>query len=183
MRSAALIVVAFTLQAGTALGQVESGPEAGTAPKSFKTFVVVGERPENSVDFIAERAEKSTIYLFIPAGKWSRPVARFVKKLDEALEKGVEGEAEAVSIAVWVTPEPASSKEYLPRAQQSLMFNKTTLSVFEGNAFGPEGWSLNDSADVTAVVVKRGKVVKSLGLISANETVVKDVLDVLTAKK
>ena len=165
-----------------AVGQVESGPAPGSTPKPFSVFVVTGDQADQISDLVATRKELPTVFLFVPKEKWDRPVARFVKILDAELEKGVEGAEGAAVVAVWVTDDPAASKEYLPRAQQSLMFKKTPLTVFEDSKFGPEGWSLNDSAHLTAVVVRGGRVVKSFGFQSVNETDVPDVVKLLKAK-
>jgi hypothetical protein len=42
--------------------------------------------------------------------------------------------------------------------------------VFPGDANGPDGWSLNPSARVTAVVSSGGKVKSAFGFGSVNET-------------
>ena len=149
--------------------QVESGPLAGEVPKPFKASVAVGDKAETTVDCAAERAAKPTVYLFVPGERWTRPVARFLHTIDKALETG-EGAEGATAVAVWLTEDPAKFKENLPRVQQSLKFKKTTLAVYEPSKFGPEGWSINDAADVTAVIVSGGKVIKSLAIESAGET-------------
>jgi hypothetical protein len=176
------ILVVFGGFSSQALAQVESGPPAGTAPKPFSVFVVTGDEADKTSDPVAKRKDLPTVYLFVPREKWDRPAARFIKTLDAELEKGIEGAEGAAAIAIWVTDEPAASKEYLPRAQQSLMLMKTPLTVFEGSKFGPEGWSLNDAAHLTAVVVRGGRVIKSIGFESLNETKVPDVIEFLKAK-
>ena len=51
-----------------------------------------------------------------------RPMARFMRKLDETLLKESE---EVYIVAVWLTDDVDKTKGYLPRAQQSLKFQNT----------------------------------------------------------
>jgi hypothetical protein len=53
------------------------------------------------------------------------------------------------------------------------------LAVYRGEGSGPAEWGVNPQAAVTVVVAKQGRVVRSLGYESVNETAVKDVVAVL----
>ncbi len=86
-------------------------------------------------------------------------------------------------VAVWLTDNPDKSKAYLPIAQRSIRLQKTPLAVFEGGKNGPDGWSINDMAGLTAVVVREGKVVFSKGYLSLNETDVPKVVEALKPPK
>jgi hypothetical protein len=141
----------------------------------LKVAVVTGDHAGEALDLVADRAAKPTVYVFIQADKWDRPMALFLKTLD----RDMEGLTDARSLAVWLSEDVAKSKEYLPRAQQSLQFGRTDLTVFDGDKFGPPGWSVGPDAHLTAVVVKDGKVVAKFGHVSVNETDVPAVLKAL----
>jgi hypothetical protein len=79
-------------------------------------------------------------------------------------------------VAVWLTDDADKSKEYLPKIAQ--YFKGAVLSVFGGTA-GPKDWAINPDAHLTAVVAHKGKVVKSFGYVSLNETDVPAVVKTL----
>lgn len=118
--------------------QVTSGPAAGTEVTGFKVRAITGEHADKDVDYLQTRADKTTVFLLIAADKWDRPIARYFKALDKAIADGTEGTAGVEVVAVWLTPDVAKSKEYLPKAQQSLKFEHTALVVFPGAAQGPK---------------------------------------------
>jgi hypothetical protein len=159
--------------------QMASGPNVGATVKGFKVLAATGEKVGNEVDFVAERKDRPTVYLFVQAENWSRPVARFMFTLDEELAKGIEGADDAATVAIWLTDDANPVKDYLPRVQDSLQLKKTTLTLFEGRKAGPADWSINDQAYLTAVVVRGGTVVSSRGYLSINETDVPDVVKTL----
>ena len=146
---------------------VSSGPDQGKKVPPLKVFDATGPNKDKEIDYAAERKAKPTIYLFIQADKWDRPMARFVRKLDEALQK--EGEDSAL-VAVWLTDNPDKTKEYSPVAQQSLQLQKTTLTCFTGEKVGPKDWNINADAHLTAAVTTKGKVAATFGYRSINET-------------
>src|SRR5205085_464985 len=116
------------------------------------------------------------------ARDWDRPLARFVKTLDEALAKGVNGATDAEAVAVWLTENREKSQKYLPLAQQSLNFTKTTLAVFDGDANGPLDWNLDGDMHATAVVVREGKAVQTFEFKSVNAGDLPRVVEALKKK-
>jgi hypothetical protein len=173
----ALAAVAVLLAATSALAdKVESGPEAGAVVPALKVFDVTGPHADKELDYAADRKDRPTVYLFVVADKWERPVARFLKKLDEQVAK----HADARAVAVWLTDDPDATKRYLPLVQQSLKFDATALTYYPVAKKTPDGWGLNLEAGVTAVVVNKGKVTASFGLRSATEA---DVAMVMKALK
>src|SRR5947209_3051959 len=105
------------LLAAPAWGQeVPSGLDRGKGVPALKVFDATGPHQGKEVDYQAERKAKPTVYVFVQADKWDRPMARFLRKLDEAVRKESE---EAFVVAVWLTDNAAKTKEYLPLAQQS----------------------------------------------------------------
>ena len=120
------LVLAAVLLVPPAWGQdVTSGPEKGKGVPALKVFDATGTHKDKEVDYAAERKGKQTVFVFIQADKWDRPMARFLKQLDEAVQKEVEG---GYVVAVWLTDSPDKTKEYLPVAQQSLQFQSTALT-------------------------------------------------------
>jgi hypothetical protein len=155
---------------------VASGPEKGKAVPPLKVFAATGPHQDQDVDYAKERGAKATVFLFIPADKWSRPLARFLKQLDEATVKVGE---DAAVVAVWLTDDPAKTKAYLPVAQNSLQLQATALTCFTGDKEGPKGWGINADAHATAVVTAKGRVAAVFGYRSVNETAVPAVRDAL----
>ena len=168
-----LFAVALIFTPAAARADVESGPKAGEKVPELKVFAVIGPVENKEVDYAAERKDAPTVYLFVQTEHWSRPVARFLKVLDGKLG---ETDDKARAVAVWVGGDADKNKEYLPKANQSLSFDKTALTVFTGDKGGPNNWGINSDAHLTAVVVSKGKVVKSFAFVSVNETDVRGVI-------
>lgn len=163
-----LVVLGF---AGFTWAQdVASGPERGADLPALKVFDATGPHQGQEVNYAAERKGKPTVYLFIQADKWDRPMARFVRTLDEAVQKD-----DAFVVAVWLTDDVDKAKQYLPLAQQSLQLQKTALTCFPGERAGPQGWNINADAHLTAVVSKGPKAERTFGYQSLNETNVPEV--------
>lgn len=160
--------------------QADSGPAEGNEVAPLKVDAVAGVVSGETKDFAAERKALPTIYVFVQADKFDRPVARFLKVLDQELGKD---RPDVQVIAVWLTEDVAKSKEYLPRAQMSINLSQTVWSVYDGDKSGPKGWNIDVAAHVTAVVADGTKVVKSFDYRSVNDTVVPEVLKKLPAKK
>lgn len=160
-----LNLAAVTLATGVAAADVESGPKAGEKVTELKVHVVSGTSEGKEIDYAADRKDAPTVYLFVNAERFSRPIHRYIKTLDGKLP-GVSDQVKAV--AVWVGGEADKSKEFLPKIKQ--YYDHTALTVFGGDANGPNGWGVNATAHLTVVVAHRGKVVKSFAYESVNDT-------------
>jgi hypothetical protein len=152
---------------GVARGEVESGPRPESKIEVLKVFAVTGDSAGKDIDFAAERKDKPTIFIFVQAEKWDRPMARYLRALDEGLAASTDG---AHLVAIWLTKDVDKAKEYLPKAQESLKLSHAALTVYLGDTRGPDGWAINTDAHCTAVVVRGQKVVASIGYRSVNET-------------
>jgi hypothetical protein len=164
----------------TSLAYAASGPAEKSDVPALKVDAVAGLVTGETKDFAAERKDMPTIYVFVQADKFDRPIGRFLKVLDQELGKD---RPDVQVIAVWLTDDVQKSKEYLPRAQMSISLTQTVWSVYTGDKAGPTGWNIDVASSVTAVVADGMKVIKSFEYISVNDTVVPDVLKVLPAKK
>jgi hypothetical protein len=151
--------------------QVESGPKVGEKVPALKVSVVVGELEGKEVDIVGERKELPTAYLLVNADKFSRPMARFLRDLDGKL---ADVDEKASAVAVWVGGDFDKNKSYLPKAQQSLKFGKLSLAAV---AEEPKDWNFNADAHLTAVLTAKGKVVKTVGFVSVNDTDVKPLVE------
>ncbi|HWY85717.1 MAG TPA: hypothetical protein VNX28_03280 [Gemmataceae bacterium] len=171
MKSLTVLSVIFVTSLACAQ-DVASGPDKGKKVPPLKVFDATGPNQGKEVDYTAERKEMPTVYVFVQADKWTRPIARFLVKLDEAVLK--EGRDASV-IAVWLTDGPDKTKKYLPLAQQSLKFQTTALTCYTGDKSGPERWGINGDAHLTVVVTNEKKVAAVFGYISTNETAVPQV--------
>jgi hypothetical protein len=156
------------LAAGLARADVGSGPKEGEKVAALRVYAVTGEPKDKEVDYAGLRKDGPTVYVFVSAKDFGRPMFRFLRKLVEDL--GDDG----LVVAVWLTDDVDKSKEYLPNISQYL--KGAALTVFGGTA-GPNAWALNPDAHLTAVVAHKGKVVKSFGYVSLNETDAPDVVE------
>ena len=145
---------------------LKSGPDNGEKVPELKVYDATGEHKEKDVDYAALRKDKPTIYVFVQADKWSRPMNRFLKTLDESVKKN-DGD---YIVAVWLTDKADESKEYLPRLQQSVKYEATALTCYTGEKAGPKGWNINADAHLTVVVVNKGKVAATRAYQAINET-------------
>lgn len=145
----------------------------------LKVWAVTGSHAGNAVDYVAERKDQTTVYLFVNGATWDRPIGRYLKVLDTKLAEGVKKSEDAQVIAVWLSDDAAKGKEYLPKAQQSLKLTRTDWTVFEGEKAGPEGWNVDVADHLTAVVVRGGKEIDRFKYKSTNDTDVPDVIKAL----
>ncbi|TXT37959.1 MAG: hypothetical protein FD138_509 [Planctomycetota bacterium] len=174
------LVIAVVLSSSSAWADVASGPGEGNVVEKFKVTVVAGESSGKELDFVTERKEKPTVFVFVSADKFSRPMARFIKVLDDKLKAE---RTDVDIVAVWLTDDVTKSKDYLPKAFESLKTSRTAWSVFAGEKTGPNNWGINPDADITVVVSDGAKAKFSKGYRSINETEVPKVFETLPAKK
>jgi hypothetical protein len=169
-----LSAVASLSFVASAWADVNSGPAVGTEMQELTVFGVTGDVQNEEVDFVAQREGNPTLYCFVPADKWNRQTARLMKALDDRIS---EVDPEAAIVAVWLTEDPDASKEYLPRAQQSLQLENTSLAVDTSDPLGPLEWAVNLNADFTVIVVQDGQVKRTFGFVSANDTLADTVIE------
>jgi hypothetical protein len=160
---------------------IASGPKVGEAVPALKVYAVVGAVEDKEVDYAGDRKDKPTIYVFVKAKdgaipEGGRPAGRFMKELDKVVKNVSD---DAYIVAVWLTDDQEKTKEYLPRIQQSLRFENTGLSYFQGEKSGPNEWGINSDAHVTVVVTNKQKVAATFGYMSLNETDVPKVEEAL----
>lgn len=177
MRSVFPIVVALVFVASSDVrADIESGPNVGTAVGELKVFATTGDHAGKEVDFAKDRGAKPTVYVFIPYDRFDRPLARMLKALEKS---AIDAGNDASVVTVFLADDEAAAKERLPKVQMSLQFTSNPLVVFPSMKQGPEGWQVNTDAQVTALVVKDGKVAAKFGYRSANETVVPEIAEAL----
>ncbi|MEX2139414.1 MAG: hypothetical protein WD894_09145 [Pirellulales bacterium] len=176
----ACLIAAILVIAQCAWADVDSGPTPGEKVPPLKVLAVVvdgetkeSENKETQADLSKERAEKPTLYLFVRADRFTRPVARTMKTLDQEVDK-LGGETKLV--AVWLTDDKQKTKDYLPTAQRVLDFDATTLALHPDLTTGPEHWGINSDADLTVVVTGDKKVAARFGFVAPNERVTRQVL-------
>lgn len=173
---AILMLAAVALLPLAARADVTSGPKAGDKAEEFKAFGTVGLVEGKEANYVKDRKDEPTVYVFVQHEFWGRPMGRFLKTLDKDAK---DAHDKSAVVAVWLSEKPEDLKTHLPRVQMSLNFANTSLGVFEGEKTGPNGWSINPDANATVVVVNGGKVVESIPLTSVNETDVKKVVESL----
>lgn len=174
------LLLVFALTSRCVFADVVSGPGEGNKLEPLKVVVVAGESSGKELDFVAERKDKPTVFVLVVADKFSRPMARFIKVLDDKLKAE---RADVDIVAVWLTDDVVKSKDYLPKAFMSLKTERTAWSVFPGEKTGPNNWDINADADITVVVSDGAKAKFSKGYRSINETEVPKVFESLPAKK
>lgn len=159
---------------------VQSGLTADSKVPALKVVAATGDQAGQEADFAAQRKDKPTIYIFVPSDKFDRPMARFIKTVDQTLASQ---RNDVQIIAVWLPDDVAQSKEYLPRAQNSLNLSQTVLAVHPGGKGGAGDWGINPDAHITVVVAEGGKVSASFGFISVNETNAPAIIEKLKPKQ
>ena len=169
MRSSPLcLLIVFLLVLSGRAGDLASGPEKKTKIPELKVYDATGVHKEEVVDYAADRKDRLTVFLFVSAAKFDRPMNRFMKTLDRVVKDKFE---HAYVVAVWLTEDVHKTKEFLPRVQQSVQYEVTALTVFaDKDTAGPKGWNVNSDAHLTAVIANKGKVVDTFGYRSLNET-------------
>jgi hypothetical protein len=175
MRAGVILVTALLFGPPSRAGDVESGPAKGEKVQPFQVHALNGDHMGKDVDFIAERKDALTVFVFVHADKWDRPMFRYLKKLDDSVQKDF---PKAAVVAVWLTDKQEAAKEYLPKIDR--YFTATLLTCFPGEKGGPKGWGLNLDAHATTVVAAKGRVAARFGYRSVNET---DAAAVLRALK
>src|SRR5262245_19145663 len=168
------------LVSGAVIAQTESGPKAGTKIEPLQVHVTTGDDAGKKRDLGAEAKKKPVVFVFVQADKWDRPMARFLKELDKKISAD---RNDVIIAAVWLTDDVDKSKDYLPKAQQSIQLEKTLWTVFPGEKSGPKGWDINNDAHMTVVITDAGKIGHSAGYMSVNETDVRGVMQKLPKKK
>ena len=141
MRNLTLLAHLFVGFSAFARAQdLASGPEKGAKIPELKVFDATGAHKDKDVDYAADRKGKSSIYLFINAEKFDRPMNRFMKTLDGVIIKDFEG---AYIVAVWLNGDAGKIKELLPKVQPSIISVTTverkrcgTYSMFRDHARG-----------------------------------------------
>ena len=161
------IIAPFSILSNARAQDLPSGPEKGIRLPVLKVLDLTGEHKDKEVDYTTERKERLTVYLFIDAEKWDRPMARFLRTLESAIQKEND---DAYTVAVWLTANTDQTKEYLPRAQKSLQLHATALCSYVGEKIGPKEWCINGDAHLTVVVAHKQKVVATIGYRAVNET-------------
>jgi hypothetical protein len=167
VRTRGFLILALFLLAGLVRADdLKSGPDPGEKVPELTVYDATGDHKEKDVDYAAERKDKATIYVFVQADKWSRPMNRFLKTLDQA----VKDDGAAYIVAVWLTEKPDESKDYLPRLQQSVKYEATALTCYTGEKIGPKGWNINADAHLTVIVTNKCKVARTFAFQTVNET-------------
>jgi len=155
---------------------IESGPAVDSALPELKADAATGDDAGKKVPFTTTRKGKPTVYVFVRADKFDRPIGRYLKFLDKAL---VELGKDTHVVAVWLTDDVDKTREYLPRVQQSIKLEATTFAFYAEDRNGPNAWAINDRAFVTTVVTDGTKVKARFAEQSLNETNVPEVTAVL----
>lgn len=166
--------------ASLASAQVNSGPSVDAKIEPLKLIWATGDAIGQEADGANECKEKTTLYVFVRADRWERPVARFLRTLDQDLASH---RNDIRIVAVWLTDDVEKSKNYLPIAQQSLKLSQTTFAVYPDGVTGPNGWGINGEAHITIVIGHAQKVVASFGYRSVSDSDVPTVVKKLPEKK
>jgi hypothetical protein len=159
---------------------IESGLDAGAAVPALKVLVLADDDSYSESDVTAERDKKVSVYAFVQATEWTRPMARFVRGMDKLVSNAGNN---ARMTAVWLTDDQDQSRKYLPRGRNAMKLQATQFGVYDGDTDGPDGWNINSKAFITVVVCRGAKVTKSIAYVSVNETDVPTVAEILNPKK
>jgi hypothetical protein len=168
---AAMVLGAIFLVPDAALG---AGPAVGAAVPALKVQAMTSDGQYEEADAGKPAADKPVVYLLVQHSKWDRPIARFLKTLDDKIR---DTSATAVAYDVFLSSDVEQVKEYLPKVNQSLKFQNSTLATFTDDGNGPADWNVNGDDSLTVVVTNKGKVTATFSYVSTNETDVPAVLE------
>lgn len=171
-----IFLVAVLAMSGFARAAIDSGPAVGSDLPGLKAEAATGDDAGKKITFTTVRKAKPTVYVFVRADRFDRPIARYLKALDQAV---VALAKDTHVVAVWLTEDAEKTRAYLPKVQQSMKFEATTLAFYAEDKLGPNAWALNDRAFVTTVVSDGVKVTARFAEQSLNETNVPEVAAVL----
>src|SRR4051812_16610696 len=87
LRIALAISSMLVVLVGVLRADVESGPATGSKVEPLKVLVVTGDSAGKELDYATLRKDKPTIFALVQGDKFERPVARFLKVLDDELAK------------------------------------------------------------------------------------------------
>ena len=149
----------------------------------YPVQAATGDQAGQMIDLRSRMRDKTVVLVHLSAEQWARPVARYVKKLDEAIAAGIPGVEQAEMVVVWLSGDAAKGREYLPKAQMSLQLQRTIWTVYEGEKVGPKGWEVDVADALTTVVVHRGQVAGRFGYKAVNETNVDEAVKALKELK
>lgn len=176
-RTTLLGAMAVTLMAAPILAaDLKSGPNVGVRVGKLPVFAATGAHENKEIDYAAERKEKPTIYIFVNGEHFSRPMAQYIREIDQKIANGKE---KAEAIVVWMTDKLDETKEYLPKVQQSIQLQATALTIATGDKPRLQDWKINDDAHITVVVVNTGSVAGSVAHQSVNKTDAEAVIKLL----
>ena len=137
------------------------------AVSKLESVVCVGDQVGEKAELAQARGKNPTIYFFIQAEHWDRPIARLLRELDIKVKDGI---SDGRIVAVWLSNNEVDRfKEHLPRVQQSLKLAMTTYAVWPGDPFGPAAWNINRDDHVTIVTARDGKIIGRHAYKSTNE--------------
>jgi hypothetical protein len=158
---------------GRAWADIDSGPDVGKAPPALSVRVVKDGRPAEPADVVKEHAEHTTVYVFLPSTRFDRPAGRYIKTLDQAVQKLQVQSPTTSVVLVWMAEDADAAAMRVAQIQGSLQLLASTWTVWTGpTANGPDGWAIHDRAAVTAVTVGKQKVTARFGYDSVNDTVI-----------
>jgi hypothetical protein len=152
------------------------GPTVGSAVPALKIQAMTSDGNYEEADGATAAADKPVVYLLVQHSKWDRPIARFLKKLDDKLR---DNSATAVAYGVFLSSDVEPVKEYLPKVNQSLKFQNMTLGSYTDDGTGPADWNVSGDSSLTVVVANKGKIAATFSYVSTNETDVPAVLEAL----
>lgn len=154
---------------------LKSGPDKDKKVPALKVHDLTGENKGKEIDYAANRKDKVTVYLLLPADKFGRPMNTFMKTLDGKINDDFDG---VYVVAVWLTDDLDKTKKYLPIVQKSVDYGATALTAYKGTD-GPKDWNINSDAHMTVVIAAKGKVSATMAFKSLNATDVRGVLAAL----
>lgn len=160
---------------------VESGPKVGEMASVLKVQLVDNGALADAADIVAKREDHETVYVFLPKSKFDRPVGRFVKALDTAMQKRQMLHPNLQIVLIWMTDDVTLGATRTNAIQTSLQLAASQWTVWNGEAKSPEGWVISDKAAATVVIVQKKKVQATFGFESVNDTVV-PTIDAAVAK-
>lgn len=163
------------------LDDVSIGPDKGKPLPPLSITLAVGDAKGEKKDLAKLLDKEAGVILFVSSDKWDRPVARFLREVDQHLSKEATTKNTPARKAyiVWVTKDVKKATDYLPLVQQSIKLGPTQWAIFEGEVYDAKDWVLSGDLPLQFLLTKDGKVTQGTGLKSVQEDTIKKIPEYL----
>ncbi len=147
-------IVASVMVAGALLAaELKSGLQPGDAPPPYNVKDCTGPNEGKSLCYRCKYSSRPVVNIF--AREMTPEVVALVKEIDGVVGKN--GEKKMAAFVTLLTEDPDKDEAKLKEIAKKQGLKDTPLTVFDGVA-GPEGYKIDEKADLTVMMWVESKV-------------------------